>query len=81
MQAASVSKTQLLSFRFRGARTDFSGGFALSTSAITSLNGRGICGIGLEFVILFAGSILLVVTVRLQLFFQYVLPKIILFTL
>jgi hypothetical protein len=29
----------------------FSGGFTLSTSAITSLNGRGMCGIGLEFVV------------------------------
>jgi hypothetical protein len=29
----------------------FSGGFTFSTSAITSLNGRGMCGIGFEFVI------------------------------
>ena len=28
----------------------FSGGFTLSTSAITSLNGSGMCGIGLELV-------------------------------
>jgi hypothetical protein len=30
------------------------GGFTLSTSAITSLNRMGMCGIGFEFVILFA---------------------------
>ncbi|MGC2229441.1 MAG: hypothetical protein WA254_07510, partial [Candidatus Sulfotelmatobacter sp.] len=45
----------------------FSGGFTLSTSAITSLNGSGMCGIGLEFVILFWGSTLFV-TFRLQFF-------------
>ena len=32
----------------------FSGGLTLSTSAITSLNGSGICGIGLELVIFFS---------------------------
>jgi hypothetical protein len=30
----------------------FSGGLTLSTSAINSLNGRGMCGIGFEFVVL-----------------------------
>ena len=34
----------------------FSGGFTLSTSAITSLNGRGMCGIGFELVILCIGK-------------------------
>jgi len=29
----------------------FSGGFTLSTSAMTSLNGSGMCGIGFELVI------------------------------
>src|ERR1019366_3006984 len=32
----------------------FSGGFTFNTSAITSLNGRGMCGIGFEFVIFFS---------------------------
>jgi hypothetical protein len=34
----------------------FFGGFTLSTSDITSLNGRGICGIGFEFVVLLETS-------------------------
>jgi hypothetical protein len=36
-------------FALRGG---FSGGFTLSTSAITSLNGSGMCGIGLEFLVM-----------------------------
>jgi hypothetical protein len=35
-------------FRFGFCVIRFSGGFTLSTSAITSLNGGGICGIGWE---------------------------------
>jgi hypothetical protein len=30
----------------------------LSTSPITSLNGRGMCGIGLEFVVLFVSVLI-----------------------
>ena len=38
----------------------FSGGFTLSTSAITSLNGRGMCGIGFEFVVLLLSDSLVI---------------------
>jgi hypothetical protein len=51
--APELYATYLESFFFFGG---FGGGLTLSTSAITSLNGKGMCGIGFELVIFFSSG-------------------------
>ena len=55
----SMAQIQLLALRL-AFFVGFSGGFTLSTSAITSLNGKGMCGIGFELVILLVSCCLLI---------------------
>ena len=50
-RSSTTATVSYLAFVGRLFRGGFSGGFTMSTSAITSLNGRGMCGIGFEFVI------------------------------
>ena len=54
----------------------FVGGFTLSTSLITSPNGRGMCGIGFEFVVLGEGrSPSFVIVFRPFPLIRYAFPK------